>query len=174
VVKSGIQSKTQVLALGANYFRNLFSMLQTHGGGLRAWFENWVIDPSFDSDGHAPRTKYLQELLNDTAPDAVIAVREAIADNCHPLVSKDLVSSTTLMLMLANHVAPRNMPSVQYLGALLREEGYMSKGRYDISGTRHCLWVRRGGKLATQDAVAVARKRMSHWEEISPDDLEML
>jgi hypothetical protein len=174
VLKSGIQTKAQVMELGTDYFRNLFSMLQTHAGGLRAWFENWVIHPSFDSDGHAPRTTYMQQLLHDTAPDALLAVREAVFDNVHPLVSKDLVSSTVLQSILETRLNARLMPSVQHLGSILREEGYVCKGRAEVRNGRHSLWVKLGSTINSQNVAEVARKRMYDWETIEPDDLELL
>lgn len=174
VIKSAIQTKQQVLDLGNEYFRNLFSMLQTHAGGLRAWFENWVISPRFDSDGHAPRTKYLQQLLQDTASDALIAIREAVMDNAHPLVSKDMVSSAALLNILEARLHPKNMPSVQHLGSMLRDEGYVNQGRVEVIGDRHTLWTQFGSNLKGKTAAETARQRMYDWTHLNPDDLDLL
>ena len=174
VIKSHIQTKQQVQELGKTYFRDLFSMLQTHAGGLRSWFENWSISPEFDADGHAPRTKYLSQLIADTASDAMIVMREAIEDNSHPLIGKDMVSTTALLTYLDQHLDRRQHPSIQYLGSLLREEGFANKGRSEINGVRHVLWVRMRSDLDNPEYKNVAKQLMQDWTELDPIDLSLL
>jgi hypothetical protein len=173
ILKSPLQTKKQVKDLGHHYFRDLFSMLSTHGAGLRYWFENWSISKEFDADGHAPRTEYLQQLLNDTANDALIQIREAISDNVHPLVTHRVLSSTALMGYLQTHMPHKDVPSIQHLGAMLRDEGYNFRKRIEINATRHNLWVRLGTE-PPKDIVKWARDTMFDWNEIDPDDLALL
>lgn len=174
VLKSPMQTKQQVLDLGPQYFRDLFGMLQTHAAGLRYWFENYAISADFDPDGHAPRTTYLQQLIHDSANDTTLIVREAILDNAHPLISKELVSTTALLRWIETQVAPRNLPNAQHLGQIMREEGYVLKGRYEIKGDRHNLWARLGGPMMTEDLGKVARQRLEDWTACDPDELELL
>lgn len=174
VLKSSIQTKVQVQELGKTYFRELFSMLQTHAGGLRSWFENWTISPHFDADGHAPRTKYLTQLIADTASDAMIVMKEAIADNAHPLIGVNMVSTTALLTYLEQHLDRRQHPSIQHLGSLLRETGFTNKGRAEIQGARHVLWVRTRSPLDTPNYKLAAQQLMRDWTDTDPVDLSLL
>ena len=148
--------------------------LQTHAAGLRSWFENWCISPKFDADGHAPRTKYLTQLIADTTSDALIMMREAIQDNAHPLISDNLVSATALLTYLDHHLDRRQVPSIQFMGSLLREDGFANRGRAEVGGTRHVLWVRVGSDLDGKDYKMVARQLMLDWTETDPADLSLL
>lgn len=175
VLKSPLQTKEQVLALGGDYFRTLFGMLTTHAAGLRYWFEHYPISPTFDPDGHAPRTAYLQQLIHDTASDAVLLIREAIGDNAHPLVGKDLVSSTALLNFLEASTHMKHVPTVQQLGSILREEGYVLRGRYEFQGGRHNLWTRLGTATHGIEKIGVhAKQLMEDWNNLDPDALELL
>ncbi len=174
VLKSGIQTKQQVQSLGHTYFRDLFGMLSTHAAGLRSWFETWSISPKFDADGHAPRTKYLSQLILDTSSDAVIAMREAIEDNAHPLIGRDMVSATSLLEYFEQHLDFRQRPSKQQLGSLLREAGFVNRGRTELNGSRHTLWLRVGSAISTEDYKAQAKQTLDDWETMDPIDLSLL
>lgn len=174
VLKSGIQTKQQVQELGPNYFRELFGMLSTHAGGLRSWFESWTINPRFDADGHAPRTKYLSQLITDTASDALVAMREAITDNAHPLIGKDMVSASCLMSYFEQHLDFRTRPSKQQIGSMLRDEGFINKGRVELHGERHALWCRLGSPIDSQDFKGIAKQLLDDWTDTDPVDLTLL
>jgi hypothetical protein len=178
VLQSAMQTKEQVTTLGLDYFRQLFGMLRTHAAGLRHWLENWCIDPSFNPSGHAPRTTYMYQLLHDAAPAPVIMVRDAIADRVHPLVTPDLVSSTSLMNWILVQGSPAQLGgaiSVQQLGSILRDEGFTNRGRHEIGTTRHYLWARIGTPMAScKDLREVAINRLDEWEKLSPEEIRLL
>lgn len=167
VVKSGLQTKAQVAALGEKYFERLFGMLRNYGAGLRHFFENHEISPDFQCDGHAPVTTYLQQLITDTASEAAAVVKELLEDSVHPLIKPDLLSSSILMAQLEGHGVVRC--SAQHLAHVLRDEGYVQAGRHYLTdGAKHPLWVRSDGPYQLSEVKDLAEKRLAE-QEFGPD-----
>lgn len=156
VIKSPMQSKAQVLALGKDYFPPLYAMLQTQAGALRSYFASHEISPDFCPNGHAPRTKYVQDLINDSASDLTAAVRRIILEGDFPLMQYDILSARNLMDMLSVEEG-LHRPSVQHLAQVLREEGYHQIGRHVLGSERHYLWVRSGVDDKTAPGIAAQR-----------------
>lgn len=143
VIKSPLQQKEQVLALGEDYFPKLFAMLKDHPGAMRSYLLDWEISPSFRADGHAPRTKYVQDLINDTAGDLTAAVRRLLLEGDYPLVQFDIVSTKALLDVL--HIEEGlTRATTQQLSQVLREEGFTQIGRHSFGTERHYLWARAG------------------------------
>ncbi len=149
VLQSKLQTKEQVLELGEKYFKRFFKMLDTHPAGLRAWFETRAISPDFDPNGHAPRTIFLEELVDASASNDLMNVRQMIEDSRNPLVCKELVCSKTLLQML--EVEHGSDMGGQQLAAMLREEGYKSIGRKLVEDSRRTLWIRHKSPLEKED-----------------------
>lgn len=156
-IKSPLQHKDQVVALGEDYFPPLFSMLRDHAGALRSFLMDWDISPGFNPDGHAPRTTYVLDMVNDSASDVAAAVRRLLVEGDYPLIQFDLVSSRALSDALQLDEGLTRVTS-QQLAHVLREEGYEQCGRHLISEERHYLWARRGAGY-NGTAVAIARER---------------
>lgn len=142
VVKSPLQSKEQVKALGDAYYPALFNAMRDHPGAMRAYLSEWEISSSFSPDGHAPRTKYVTELIHDSASDLCAAVRRALLEGDHPLVQFDIVSAKVLKDMVMTEDGLR--VSDQHLAQVLRDEGMHQIGRHSFGEERHYLWVRQG------------------------------
>jgi hypothetical protein len=176
VVKSAMQTKEDVAKLPHDYFTDLFNMLGTHAAGLRSFLEGWNISDTFQPSGHAPRTKYLYELLHDTANENTQAVREAINDNPSALVSRDLVGTSAMLAYLeaSPHVNTRGMSGAQ-LASILRDEGFRRFGRFALNGEREHLWVRLGTPLAaSQNLVAEVTRRIEQRAAIEPEEWSLL
>ncbi len=143
VVKSPLQSKQQVLALGEDYFTILFDFIKYHPGAMRAFLIDWEISPGFRCDGHAPRTKYVQNMVDDSASDLTAAVRRLMLEGDCPLIQFDIVSAKVLAdaLQLEEGL---DKPSPQQLAHVLRDEGLSQVGRHQIGDDRHYLWCRAG------------------------------
>jgi hypothetical protein len=154
VIKSPLQHKQQVLTLGENYFPPLYAMLRDHAGALRAWLTDWEISSDFRPDGHAPRTVYVTDMVNDSASDLTAAVRRLLLEGDYPMIQFDIVSAKTLLDVL--HLEENiSRATAQQLGQVLREEGFEQIGRHQFGTERHYLWVRRGADTATAvDTVA--------------------
>lgn len=142
VLFSRIQSKAEVRRLrDTGHFQRLFEMLDDNAGGLRAWFLNRKISPTFD---HiiAPDSGYKSEMLDAAATPLHRAVELAIADNDNPLVAKDLLSSRSLREILEVEHRGLGRFTDQTLASVLREMGYTAAGRERMGDSRHSLWVR--------------------------------
>lgn len=157
VVKSPLQHKGQVLALGDNYFAPLYDAVRDMPGAFRSFLNDWEISPSFRPDGHAPRTIYVAEMVNDSAGDLTAAVRRMLLEGDYPLVQFDIASAKTLMDALQMEGLTRVTP--QQVGQVLREEGFNQIGRHMFSGERHYLWVRHG--VDENSAIDVAADRLT-------------
>ncbi len=158
VIKSPLQHKSQVLALGENYFPPLYAMLRNMAGALRAWFLDWEISSSFNADGHAPRTQYVQEIIDDTANDVTAAVRRLIKEGDYSLIQYDIISAKVLTDVLRLEEGLTSVTS-QHLAQVLRDEGYIKVGRHLLGTERHYLWIKSG--VPVQNVVAQALDRMT-------------
>jgi hypothetical protein len=158
VLQSAIQTKEQVRKLNeGGYFEKLYAMLSTNANGLRYWFEQHEISPSFNPHGSAPGTTYLDDLVCDSANDVTAAVRRLIEEGDHPLVQADLVSSKVIMEMLRDSESIKNA-SEQHVAAVLRDEGYVRLGRHLVGEERHRLW--RHTSAPERDFIQAAKKRV--------------
>lgn len=156
VIKSPLQTKAQVLALGDAYFPPLYAMLRDHAGGMRAWLADWTISPEFRADGHAPRTKYVQDMVADSANDLTATIRRLLLEGDFPLVQYDIVSAGVLKTALQSEEG-FSYASTQKIAAILREEGLHQMGRHMIGEERQYLWARAG--MLEKDVVAAAQER---------------
>lgn len=158
VLKSPLQHKSQVQALGENYFHHIFNTLDKYPGAFRAFLLDWEISPDFSPDGHAPRTRYVSEMVNDSAGEVTAAIRRMMLEGDYPLLQYDIVSAKTIMdaLQLTEGVY---RVTAQQVASVLREEGFRQIGRHMFSGERHYLWIRGGVEETTALDVAADRIR---------------
>lgn len=139
-VKSPIQTLADVKSLGGDaYFNRGYGLVRTHAAGIRAFLENWPISPDFAPEGRAPVTPFLRELAQMTASPLSAAVQDALDDQPHPLVRRDLVSIQALRAVLGAEQLPSFTD--QGLGSVLRDKGFIFHGRHLIDGFRHSLWA---------------------------------
>jgi len=156
VIKSPLQTKEQVLALGDDYFAPLFAMLRDHPGGLRSFLMDWTISPGFDADGHAPRTIYVSDMVSDSASELTAAVRRLLIEGDYPLVQHDIVSASVLKTALHENEGLTRV-TAQRIAQVLREEGMIQAGRHLIGDERHYVWMRAG--MVEADVVGIATER---------------
>lgn len=156
VVKSALQHKHEVLSLGENYFAKIYGSLRDNPGGMRAWLLDWEISESFQPNGHAPRTKYVGEMVQDSANDLTAAIRKLLIEADYPLIQFDIVSAKTLTDALQVEEG-LNRVSHQQVAAVLREEGFYSIGRHSLENERHYLWIRSGVDVRTAPGIAAMR-----------------
>lgn len=154
VVKSPLQTKSQVQALGDEYFDTLFGFIEQHPGGMRSFLADWEISADFRPDGHAPQTKYATEMVQDSASDLIAAVRRLLLEADYPLIQYDIVSAKTLVDVLKLEDGLGNITG-QQVAHVLREEGYHQVARHTFGEERHYLWARSG----VGDVVATAVDR---------------
>lgn len=144
VLKCRQQTKEQVAAMGGRpYFARLFGLLRDNPGGVRAWLEQVPIDADFPTDGPAPLTRFMEDLVRDSASEPVTQLRELLEDEPNPLVRRDVLSSVVLGQLLNAAGSSGQRISTQYVAAMLRDEGYVSLGRRTLQGgAKHTIWAR--------------------------------
>jgi hypothetical protein len=157
VIKSPLQSKAQVLALGDDYFPPLYAMLRDHPGAMRAYLLDWEISADFRPDGHAPRTKYVTDMVNDSASDLTTTVRRLLLEGDFPMIQYDIVSTSAIKDVL-HQVEGMNRVTAAQIAQVLREEGLHQVGRHLIGDDRHYVWARAG--ISEQEAVAAITMRV--------------
>ncbi len=154
ILKSPLQQKSQVLALGKDYFKTLFDFLKTHPGAMRAFFMHWKISDDFAPHAQCPQTIYATEMAQDSASDLAAAIRRVILEGDNPLTQYDILSSKTLKDTL--NVDDGLRVTDQQLAQALREEGFHQHGRALLGTERHYLWARAG----VTDIEATAAERL--------------
>jgi hypothetical protein len=157
VIKSPLQTKSQVLALGDDYFPPLYAVLRDHPGAMRAYLADWEISPDFRPDGHAPATTYVTDMVNDSASDLTATVRRLLLEGDYPMVQYDIVSSTAIKDAL-HHVEGMNKVTAQQIAQVLREEGLHQVGRHLIGDDRQYIWARAG--ISEQEAIQTITQRV--------------
>jgi len=168
VLESRIQTKEQIKALGENYFKEFFKMLNLKAGGLRHFFETWEIDDDFDANGHAPSTTYLESLVEASAGNDVAIVREILRDADNPLVSHKIV--VLKMLDAAVELEGHGKIKPQRLSAILDEEGLFKYKRMRLNKERYTIFI---GKKYSQDAAALTNLAEEYMQEkISREEID--
>lgn len=170
VIKSPLQTKEHVKALGDAYFPPLYKMLRENAGGLRSFFMDWEISPDFKADGPAPVTTYVTELVQDSFSELHSAIRRLLAENDYPLIAPDLVSSKSLADVLHLEEGHTRV-TAQHIAHVLREEGFRQLGRYFIGGEqeRHYLW-HRGPCVEDPAKLAADRLKTGRNRDAAPSD----
>lgn len=173
VVKSALQTEQQVKALGENYFNELFDMITENAAGLRYFFENHEISDDFPCDGRAPKTKYLDEVVEDSADELTATIRQLVYEGDHPLIQRDLISSSVLKAALEFEGIRETAPRI---AKRLRDENYIrveGKGTY-INGTREHLWVKCGELvgLSPDQVREVAKQRHNKEPNTTENDTD--
>lgn len=143
VIKSPLQSRAQVLALGEDYFPPLYDVLRDYPGAMRSFLADWEISPEFDPNSHAPRTSYVQEMVNDSASELTATIRRLLLEGDFPLIQYDIVSATKLKDVLLLEEGMDRVTS-QQIAQVLREEGLHGLGRQLVGSEHHYLWSRNG------------------------------
>jgi hypothetical protein len=159
VLKSPLQTKTQVAALGGKkYFERLYRMLETQAAGLRHFFENWKIDSEFPVNGPAPLTPYHEEMQTETMNELEAVVREFLEDPSFPLIQPDLLSASALLHRIENEGRVQHTP--QRVAGVLRDLGFRRQDRVSLGGERHVLWAHLEGGLEGLDLVKILEQRL--------------
>jgi len=161
VVKSPLQSKAQVLALGKDYFKELFDFLNAHPGAMRAYLHNWKISEDFSPHAQAPRTSYVDEIVQDSAGDLAAVVRRLVLEGDYPLIQYDIVSAKVMMDVLELEAGMGRVTG-QMLAHVLREEGFHQMGRYPFGEERHYLWARSGVSAVFDTATERMKKNQKN------------
>ncbi len=165
VLESRLQTRESVLAVfETGHYAEVEKMLEADTGGLRHYLLNHRISPTFKYSGHAPRTKYFNNMLSSSSNEHALNFRDIIADDdvAVPLVKQDLVAVSHLIdaLLKCPGVGTYTHFSAKFIANLLSEEGYEKLGRHQICGNQLSLWVR-CGTAKEQDWKKIAEQRIT-------------
>ena len=165
VLESRLQTRESVLAVfETGHYAEVEKMLEADTGGLRHYLLNHRISSSFNYSGHAPRTKYFNNMLTSSSNEHALNFRDIIADDeaAVPLVKHDLVAVSHLIdaLLKCPGVGTYTHFSAKFIANLLSEEGYEKLGRHQVCGNQLSLWVKCGTAKA-QDWKKVAEQRIA-------------
>lgn len=145
---------------GASYFAPIYKLLNDHPGGFRAYLLGRTIDhATFDPNIAPKRTAATEDMVEQSACEHTIVMREAIHDGDNPLIRKDLIAVAALTEAWIASDGCSNRVSFKYASFILKTEGYERLGRYLIEGKQHSLWLRRG-EDPERDWVEIARQRI--------------
>ena len=170
IIKSPMQTKAQVRTLGGrDYFGPLYAVLKQKAAGLRHYLEHVKIPEDFPTDGPAPDTVYMEQLVRDAASEPLAVLREVIKDDDNPHVRADVLSSVVLGQIL--NTSCRDRVSTQHLGSMLRDEGYDSMGRHTVAGQKHTLWRRVDGPGTGEELLERFRLRAEAADPAGLEDL---
>lgn len=157
VLKSTIQTKAQVAALGPTYFTELFKMLEENAGGLRYWLTQWPISKEFNPNGPPLHTPYEKEMAEDSSSELTTTVKRLLMEGDTPVVQYDICTSQGIRAALALDYQPKFTD--KELGRVLRDEGFVpSKGRNSIGDERQNVWRRQG--MDENEALVELRRRV--------------
>ena len=151
VLETPYGSKRQLLsALGgeaaqADYFENLFGMLDAHPEALYFHLQNHVVSKSFNPSTHAPETAAKLRMLEATISSAQEMVEAAIDTHACEIVSDEIVDVTYLNNKCgATPFGPSAtpLPKARALGNTLRDMGYVQieNRRVKIGATYRYIW----------------------------------
>lgn len=156
VIQSPLQTRNEVATLGGeSYFAPIYKLINDHPGGFRAFLLNHQISSTFDPNGTAPKTKYMDDLIESSANDLTALVRQIISDNDHPLIGSDLISFDRLRSLVQEESLPCH---IQQLRSTLTLEGYRLHGRLRIDdGNRHRVWIHKDARIPDPAATLKAR-----------------
>jgi len=160
VIQSPLQTRNEVATLGGeSYFAPIYKLINDHPGGFRAFLLNHAISPTFDPNGTAPKTKYMDDLIESSANDLTALVRQIISDNDNPLIGSDLISFDKLRSIIQEESLPCH---IQQLRSTLTLEGYRLHGRLRVDdGNRHRVWIHKDALQSIPDPAATLKARVA-------------
>jgi hypothetical protein len=160
VIQSPLQTRNEVATLGGeSYFAPIYKLINDHPGGFRAFLLNHAISPTFDPNGTAPKTKYMDDLIESSANDLTALVRQIISDNDNPLIGSDLISFDKLRSIIQEESLPCH---IQQLRSTLTMEGYRLHGRLRVDdGNRHRVWIHKDALQSIPDPAATLKARVA-------------
>ena len=167
IIKSKLQLREDIKALGTEYFTRLFDMLVENAGGLRYVLENHQISADFNPNGPAPRTTYLDEVIDDTADEIQSIIKNVVSDDETPLVCAEFISTSVLSAVFTTE--GHKQPSPQHLAAVLRGMGYRKMGRFRVAADdedRHPIWMLASVAQRVTDAGEDVRQSLQNRAEL--------
>lgn len=127
-------------------------------GGLRSFFEDWTISPTFCPDSPPPKTVYFREMANLTKADGDILLDDLLKDGTNPWIQPDILSASAVLSAI-NAELPK-ATSGRVVNSMLTTAGFESCGRMTVCGERHQVWVEAGSFLKDLNLAEILEDRV--------------
>ena len=153
------QQESQAKAIPREYFARLARLKGDLAGGLRHHLLHCPLDNAFDPNGHAPHTPDRDLVLRAGASEIECAIMAAIEAGDHPLVARNVCSTSDLYGIVRGEVRGT---TVKQINRVLTEMGYRKVGQRLLSnGERHMLWFHPEHISAETSPSAAANARLA-------------
>lgn len=170
-VFSPYQTKAQVEKLQkSGHFEKVRWLLTPEGAsGLRYWLLKRAISPDFPVKGHAPATRFRDEIIQQSKNHLQAAIEDAVADAIDPLIGPQVIHEGRLREIICrggreHTLLPRFLSQLGY-------ERYDGARRIMIDGTRGAVWVHPERWLNGVPVEQFLRDRMKEGPTLDePDD----
>jgi len=167
---SPIQTRQQALTLQeSGHFDQVRWLITPEGASaLRHFLLNYTVSEDFPLNGHAPGTKYRDEVVEQSKNPLQIAIEDLIEDAEEPLVSASILHDGRLKELVCR--APRDaafLPRYLSLMGFERESGK----RVMVDGARGHIWTHTE-KWKGGDAVAYLKERLKNAPELDDPEFE--
>lgn len=169
IVFSPIQTKAQAEALNASGHFDQVRWLTTPEGAsaLRYFLLKRKISENFPAKGHAPMTKYREEVVEQSKNSLQIAIEDAIDDQIDPLIGPEVIHEGRLRERVCR--GPKDPAFLTRYLALIGYERHNS-ARVMIDGTRGSIWTHSERWTNGADPVNYLKKRLKETPELDEDE----
>jgi hypothetical protein len=148
VLFSRIQTRLEVeRAFPAGYFDKFFTFLKEAPGAFRFSLLERKLQSSFNPDGHAPRTVFVERLNESSASPVAVALRDGLSSG----EPREFVAPDIISLRAAKDIAYEAgvKDAGQAVAAALREMGFEQCESATIGGVLHKFYMSRDTGLAS-------------------------
>jgi len=134
------QKKEDVKAINPEWFSDFGRLGRDLAGGARHFLANFKLHPEFEPDRGAPETVYRDTVIGTSESELTFAIKEAITQHVHPMITEDIINSVQLGVELRG----TRGASAKGISVALDKLNYEKMGNPMIDGVhRWPVWVHR-------------------------------
>lgn len=172
IVYSPYQTREQVMKLSnSGHFEQVRWLLTPEGASaLRYFLSKRKISEDFPLKGHAPSTRYREEVIEQSKNYLQVAVEEAIEDRLDPLIGPDVIHDGRLKERVCRTQKDASLLS-RYL-ALIGFSRY-SPNRVMVDGVRGHIWTHAERWTNGVSPVEALKQRLTESPELSDGEEPM-
>lgn len=163
VLKSRLQTSQQVREFSdTGIMASIHEMLADPetSGAFRQFYLDHKISESFDPNGHAPVTRFRDELVDAGKNLMLIQIEDLISDPEYPLIGEDVIHYSALETATA--VLGKNNARPSHYLYMLGYQSYEKNKRFDIDGEKTRIYTHVDRFVdGIDDAVEILKSRMN-------------
>jgi hypothetical protein len=140
ILKSRLQSRRQIEAFKATgVMERIHALIEENRGAFRHFFLNHEISEDFNPNGHAPETRFRNELVEAGKNSLLMQIEDLIDDPAHPLIGSDVIHYAQLerdtAILGKNNARPAHYLHV--LGYYAYQDGQI----FEVNGERTRIYI---------------------------------